>query len=273
MLFCGSCRWEFSHLLAPLVARAWWGKAKAQDSHNLDRRTHFDHIKDTLAFSPSVPVSWRGAALKMCVVSFDAPTGCLCRKVAELPGRSHRASRSSRRPWPLRFGSQKTRHHLAATRTLQCATGMTGCRDDQQATVHSSSAANMQELQIATLRLPAAMTRRVLPRSRTVWHSIRVDIFSAFSLCPSPCPVLSQQEEEQKQKTSNRNRITPHRVATGYEPTFPVATDSFIHQTTNLPWHQISLIKHVTGPWCAFSCKHVQAQDFSEFSAVALSAV
>ena len=58
----------------------------------------------------------------------------------------------------LRFGSQKTGPHPAATRTLQCATGMTVCRDDQQATAHFSSASNMQELQIATLRLPAAMT-------------------------------------------------------------------------------------------------------------------
>ena len=110
MLFCGSCCWEFSNLLAPFVARAWfltWGKAKAQDSHNLDRRTHFDHIKDTLAFSPSVLVSWRGAALEMCVVSFDAPTGCLRRKVEEGPGRSHRASRSSRRPWPCGVGRRR----------------------------------------------------------------------------------------------------------------------------------------------------------------------
>ena len=115
----------------------------------------------------------------------------------------------------LRCGSQTTGPHLAVTRTLQCATDIIVCRDDQQATVHFSSAANMQELQIATLRLPAAMTRRVLPRSRTFWHSIGVDMFSAFPLCPSPCPVLSQQEEEQKQKTSNRNRIMPHRAATG----------------------------------------------------------
>ena len=149
------------------------------------------------------------------------------------------------------------------------------CRDDQQATAHPSSASNKQELQIATLRL-TAMTRRVLPAQS---HSLALDqgrhflCFLTVSVFYHVRPCRRKRNTKRKQGTGNRNRIMPHRTTTRKEPTFPVATDSFIHQTTNVPWHQISLIKHVAGFWCAFSCKHVQAQDFSEFSAVALSAV
>ena len=100
-------------------------------------------------------------------------------------------------------GSQKTGPHPAATRTLQCATDIVVCRDDQQAIAHSSSASN----KIATLRLPA-MTRRV-PRAVAQFGTRSGSTLSLLShcVCLLPCPALSQ-EEEQKEKTRNREQET-----------------------------------------------------------------
>ena len=118
----------------------------------------------------------------MCVVSFDAPTGCLRRKVEKGPGRSHRASRSSRRRRPCGADrrrpdpTQPPRGLFSVPLTYRVPRRPTG----NCAPLLCFKQARTADRNFATLRHD---TMSSSPRSRTVWHSIRVDIFSAFSLC------------------------------------------------------------------------------------------
>ena len=168
-------------------------------------RTHFDHIKDKLTFSPSVLVPGRGAALKMCVVSFDAPTGCLRRKVARGVGRSRRASRSSRRPRPCGLDrgrpdlTQPPRGLFSVPLTYRVPRRPTG----NCAPLLCFKQARTADRNFATLRHDTMSSSRAVAQFGTRSGST----FSLLShcVCLLPCPALSQ-EEEQKEKTWNREQ-------------------------------------------------------------------